>query len=156
MVAYVLSFCFLYLFFFSLYYIWLQFFPKMFCRKYFWNLLGHGSIFVRPNSSPAQAKAQEYLKPRDSETEGSETFESEASETFESETSKFKALASETLQFRDQGFEFIWMTCDLILSMKFKWRAPKITESDTLYARIRNTNVITTKCYLDLSWSWDG
>jgi hypothetical protein len=45
-----------------------------------------------------------------SETEGSktsktyesETSESEASETFESETSEFEALASETLEFRDQ------------------------------------------------------
>jgi hypothetical protein len=80
-------------------------------------MLGHGSNFDRPN------KAQEHLRPRASKTRSQiqdrrilnqglefETSESEASETSEfeaSETSEFEVLASETLESRDQGFEFI-------------------------------------------------
>jgi hypothetical protein len=39
-------------------------------------------------------------------SEASEIHEFEAFETFKSETSKFEVPASETLEFRDQGFKF--------------------------------------------------
>jgi hypothetical protein len=70
---------------------------------------------IKPKSKPKKVKAQEYLRPRAFETRSQiqdgrirdqglefETFESKASEN-----SEFEVLASETLEFRDQGFEFI-------------------------------------------------
>jgi hypothetical protein len=81
-----------------------------------------GPIVHRPKSKPRKVRAREHLWPRASETrsqirdgrirdqglkfETSKTLESEASKTFQSETSEFEALVSETLEFRDWGFEF--------------------------------------------------
>jgi hypothetical protein len=78
-------------------------------------MLGHGSTFERPNGSPAQVKAQksQSLKtskalslrdhisdPRRKDHQGLE-FETYRIETFGFETNKFKALISETMEFRD-------------------------------------------------------
>jgi hypothetical protein len=132
-------------------------------------MLGHGSTLLRPNRLLDQVKAHSDQSPRTSQTsemEGSETKDSdsrpprpmsETSETHVSEaskTSEFEALVSETLEFRDQGFEFI--TCDVILSIQVKCQALGNKESNTLSDGIWNSNAITTKSYLDLLRSKDG
>jgi hypothetical protein len=137
-------------------------------------MLGHGSTLLRPNRLLDQVKTHSDQSPRTSQTsemegsetkdldsrpprlmsETSETHVSEASKTLESKTSEFEALVSETLEFRDQGFEFI--TCDVILSIQVKCQALGNKESNTLSDGIWNSNAITTKSYLDLLRSKDG
>jgi hypothetical protein len=64
----------------------------------------------------------------------------EASETTKSETSESEALVSETLEFRDRGCESIRITCDVILSIQFKCRAPGNSKSDILSTRVQNSS----------------